>query len=79
MSDGIIDKGFEWGDWLALDQERTSYETLIGRTDIYYIPNVFHVQSLKIVADTAKILGEKDEARLFKDKYKKQLARVRKE
>ncbi len=79
MTDGIIDKGFEWGDWLALDQEKTSYETFIGRTDIYYITNVFHVATLKIVADTAKLLGEKTEAKLYKDKYERQLKRVREE
>jgi len=79
MTDGIIDKGFEWGDWLALDQERTSCETFIGRTDIYYITNVFHVATLKIVAETAKLLGEKSEAKLYKAKYERQLKRVREE
>ncbi len=79
MKDGIICEGHEFGDWLALDQERTSYETLIGRTDIYYITNVFQVNSLKIVADTAKILGETAEAKHYKDKYEKQLKRVREE
>jgi len=79
MTDGIIDKGFEWGDWLALDQERTSCETFIGRTDIYYITNVFHVATLKIVAETAKLLGEKSEAKLYKAKYERLLKRVREE
>ena len=79
MTDGIIDKGFEWGDWLALDQEKTSYETFIGRTDIYYITNVFHVATLKIVAETARLLGEKSETKLYKDKYEKHLKRVREE
>lgn len=76
---GLIAKGFEWGDWLALDQERTSSETLIGRTDIYYISNVFQVHSLKIVAQTAEILGEKADGKLYAEKYENQLARVRKE
>lgn len=79
MKDGIICKGHEFGDWLALDQERTSYETLIGRTDIYYITNVFQVNSLKIVYETAKILGEADDEKIYKEKYEKQLARVREE
>lgn len=79
MKDGIICEGHEFGDWLALDQERTSYETLIGRTDIYYITNVFQVNSLKIIAETAKILGEKADEKVYKDKYEKQLARVREE
>ncbi len=79
MKEGIICNGHEFGDWLALDQERTSYETLIGRTDIYYITNVFQVNSLKIVYETAKILGETDDEKIYKDKYEKQLARVRDE
>lgn len=79
MKDGIICEGHEFGDWLALDQERTSYETLIGRTDIYFITNVFQVNSLKIVAEAAKILGEKADEKVYKDKYEKQLARVREE
>lgn len=77
MEDGIICEGHEFGDWLALDQERTSYETLIGRTDIYYLTNVFQVNSLKIVYETAKILGETDDEKIYKEKYEKQLARVR--
>lgn len=79
MKDGIICAGHEFGDWLALDQERTSYETLIGRTDIYYITNVFQVNSLKIVCETAKILGETADEKIYKEKYEKQLARVREE
>lgn len=79
MKDGIICKGHEFGDWLALDQERTSYETLIGRTDIYYITNVFQVNSLKIVYETAKILGATDDEKIYKEKYEKHLARVRDE
>lgn len=79
MKDGIICEGHEFGDWLALDQERTSYETLIGRTDIYYITNVFQVNSLKIVYETAKLLGEKEDEKLYKDKYEKQLKLVRDE
>lgn len=79
MKDGIICEGHEFGDWLALDQERTSYETLIGRTDIYYITNVFQVNSLKIIYETAKILGATDDEKIYKEKYEKHLARVREE
>lgn len=79
MKDGIICEGHEFGDWLALDQERTSYETLIGRTDIYYITNVFHVNTLKTVYETAKLLGETADEKIYKEKYERQLARVREE
>jgi len=77
MKNGIICEGHEFGDWLALDQEKTSYETLIGRTDIYYITNVFHVHSLKIVALAAEILGETADEKIYKEKYLAQLERVR--
>lgn len=79
MKDGIVCEGHEFGDWLALDQERTSYETLIGRTDIYYITNVFQVNTLKIVAETAKLLGEIADEKIYQEKYERQLARVREE
>lgn len=79
MKDGIICDGHEFGDWLALDQEKTSYETFIGRTDVYYMTNVFHVNSLKIVYQTAKLLSETDDEKIYKDKYEKQLERVREE
>lgn len=79
MKNGLITSGHEFGDWLALDQERTSYETIIGRTDIYYITNVFQVNSLKIVYQTAKILGESADEKIYKEKYENQLARVRDE
>ena len=79
MTDGLVSKGHEFGDWLALDQEKTSNETFIGRTDLYYITNVFQVRSLKIVADTAKILGERADEKLYLEKHGEMLERVRSE
>ena len=75
--DGLIAKGAEWGDWLALDQERSVNDTLVGRTDIRFISNVFQVHSLKTVAKTAELLNEKADAKLYKEKYENHLARVR--
>ena len=79
MTGGLVCKGHEFGDWLALDQEKMSNETFIGRTDLYYITNVFQVRSLKIVADTANILGEEADGRLYREKYEDMLERVRSE
>ena len=79
MTGGLVCKGHEFGDWLALDQERMSNETFIGRTDLYYITNVFQVRSLKIVADTAGILGAKQDEKLYREKYETMLERVRSE
>ena len=79
MTDGLVSKGHEFGDWLALDQEKTSNETFIGRTDSYYIVNILHVHSLKIVAETAKLLGEKLDEGIYQEKYETHLKRVREE
>ncbi len=79
MNNGLIAKGFEWGDWLALDQEAFFGNDVHGRTDIYYISNVLHVHSLKIVAEVAKNLGYAQEEKKYREKYKTHLERVRKE
>ena len=78
MRNGLLSQGFEWGDWLALDNEALIGNGVFGRTDPYYIANVLHVHSLKIVADAAKLLGDREE-RTYRDKYEAHLKRVRKE
>lgn len=55
---GLTVKGHEFGDWLAMDREQSVADSPFGRTDEYYISNVFYVASAKIVADTAAILGD---------------------
>lgn len=78
MRNGLIAQGFEWGDWLALDNEAIIGNGVFGRTDPYYIANVLHAHSLRIVADAAKLLGDEEE-RVYRDKYETHLKRVRKE
>lgn len=68
MRNGLIAQGFEWGDWLALDNEAIIGNGVFGRTDPYYIANVLHAHSLRIVADAAKLLGDEEE-RVYRDKY----------
>ena len=75
---GLMAKGHEFGDWLALDREFLTSDSPFGRTDEYYISNVFYVVSAKIVADTAAILGDKD-AEKYRRKYERLLAKVRRE
>jgi len=79
MKNGLIAQGFEWGDWLALDNEAIIGNGVFGRTDSYYIANVLHVHSLKIVHETAKILGDKEAGKVYQEKYESQLKRVREE
>ena len=75
---GLMAKGHEFGDWLALDREFLISDSPFGRTDEYYISNVFYVVSAKIVADTAALLGDKD-AEKYKKKYDRLLNKVRRE
>ena len=75
---GLTVKGHEFGDWLAMDREQSVADSPFGRTDEYYISNVFYVASAKIVADTAAILGDKD-AEKYRRKYERLLAKVRRE
>ncbi len=78
MQNGLIAQGFEWGDWLALDNEAIIGNGVFGRTDPYYIANVLHAHSLKIVANTAKLLGDQEEA-VYRKKYQAHLKRVQEE
>lgn len=79
MKNGIIASGEEYGDWLALDKEILADTNCGGRTNVYYLTNVLHTESLKIVWNAALILGKIKEAELYGRKYKEHLARVREE
>lgn len=76
MENGLIVCGQEFGDWLGLD--RSPFDrNVTGRTDVYYLANVFHLHSLKIVQKTAKILGDQAAYAQYREKYRAHLQRVR--
>lgn len=79
MTDGLIVRGFEFGDWLAMDNEPLLVGEFRGRTDLYYIVNVFHAVTLQIVSDTAAVLGKTQESELYRRKRESLLAAIRKE
>lgn len=68
---GIMVRGHEFGDWLAMDKEESMSDSPIGRTDVFYLSSVFYAISARIVADTALLLGDKDA-----DKYRKKYERI---
>ena len=76
--EGLIVRGHEFGDWLAMDREVSLAESAIGRTDVYFLSSVFYAVSAKIVADTAALLGDKD-AQKYREKYEYILKSVRRE
>ena len=79
MEKGLIVRGHEYGDWLAMDGEALLGNSAIGRTDVYFLTNVLHIHSLKIAADAAHLLGKEKEEKIYRKKYEQHLARVREE
>ena len=79
MVNGLVAQGWEFGDWLALDNEVLVPSSCLGRTDNYFLTNVLHLNSLKIVAQSAGILGYEHKEAEYSAKYEEHLARIRKE
>lgn len=78
MVDGLVAKGHEFGDWLALDIDQVM-DTPVGRTDVYFLTNVFQVESLRIVSQTAEILGFPEQALLYNQKRDSLLKKIHNE
>lgn len=79
MADGLIVRGHEFADWLALDNEATIGNGVFGRTDHYYLTNILHAHSLRLVAETAALLGKEGEAAAYGKKHQAHLERIRQE
>ena len=79
MENGLVARGHEYGDWLAMDGEALIGNGVIGRTDVYFLTNVLHAHSLKLTADAAALLGKTEKEQLYRRKYEEHLARVRDE
>lgn len=79
MINGLVAKGHEFGDWLALDVEPLMANGAHGRTDVYFLSNVFHSHSLQLVAKTAELLGDHVNAEMYQEKFQKHLKAVREE
>ncbi len=79
MENGLIVRGHEYGDWLAMDGEAMLGNGFIGRTDVYFLTNVLHAHSLKLTADAAALLGQAKKEAFYRKKYEEHLARVREE
>lgn len=79
MVNSLVAKGYEYGDRLALDVDGIQKNAENGRTDIYFISNVFYLECFNILSKTAKILGDEKEIEIYLKKYKNLLANMRKE
>ena len=77
VKNGLVVSGCTYGDWLALDGE-TLKNSIHGRTDTVFLASVFYAECLRLVAETAKILGKKEEKE-YRRKYEETLAAIRHE
>ncbi len=59
----LINCGFHFGDWLALD---TTPDNLQGGTDPFYIASAYYMLSSRLTYKAAKVLGKVEEAAEYK-------------
>lgn len=76
---GLIVEGFEYGDWLSLDGDRYFGDRPFGGTDEMLIANIFYLVSLRIVAESAKLLRKDDEGLMIDDCCKDILDKIQAE
>ncbi len=63
-SDHLWTKSFQFGDWLALDNENPALPT--GKTDEAFIATTYYFASSQIVAQTAELLGHAEDADYYR-------------
>ena len=77
---GLWQSGFQYGDWLGLDSESNGLgDERKGATDDYFVANACYLRSLKIMADTAEVLGNSEDAHLYSTLYQEVLSAFRAE
>ena len=76
---GLVAKGYEYGDWLALDREQLMENSPFGRTDAYFLSNVFYAHTLDLTAKAAQILGDGKEEKRLRARRKKLIEDMRRE
>ena len=63
---GLWQTGFQYGDWLGLDAEMNGLsDERKGATDDYFVANACYLWSLRIMSETAGILGFDEDAVLY--------------
>ena len=77
VENGLVVRGFNYGDWLAQDGEKFK-QSICGRTESVFLASAFYSECLRIMAETAKLLGDKSEQE-YRAKYQKTLEKMRAE
>lgn len=77
---GLWQTGFQYGDWLGLDVESNGLsDERKGATDDYFVANACYLWSLRILADSAALLGYGEEESQYRHLYRQVLQAFREE
>lgn len=77
LEGGLVVQECTYGDWLALDGEEFK-KGINGRTNAVFLASAFYTECLRIVAETAKLLGDKTED-TYRKKYEQTMRSLRAE
>lgn len=75
----LIKKGWQYADWLALDNDERQTKDYRGATDPYLVANAYYLRSLETVIKLAEIVGNAAKTKKYRARYQKVLAAFRKE
>ncbi len=70
---------FHYGDWLALDHPSNRTDQTRGRTDEAFVADVYYLNSARILAKTAELLGNTADAKRYTDLAEKILTGIQEE
>lgn len=62
---GLWEKGFNFGDWLALDGDENQEDDRYGGTDVTLVASAYLKYSSELVAKAANVLGESSDAEYY--------------
>lgn len=58
---------FHWGDWLALDHPSGEPTQIFGGTDAGFIADVYYMNSAQIVSDSAALLDDSENQKIYQE------------
>lgn len=64
---GLWEKGFNFGDWLALDGDENQEDNRYGGTDVTFVASAYLKYSSELVAKAAKVLGHASDADYYQE------------
>ncbi len=76
---GLIDSGYEFGDWLALDRDELMPVSGPGSTDSYFVSNAYFTVVLGDMAEAAFATGRAEEGKYYVSRREDLISAMRRE